>query len=207
MNELFQLSAPWWHFVLRAVAIYALVMVLMRMSGKRAVGQFTPFDLILLILAISPFGERDEMATLVKILLATTIFWAYIEFVQFLIIWEENLRFEIPWYLKRTTSIWQPALDVSVLLGFVVPFFVFLWGPPKRNRAVVAIVCALILISRLADKWWLVLPEFNKAGPFWLDIAALCALGGAIALIFLGALRHPYWFTRRYASEETTAHV
>jgi uncharacterized membrane protein YcaP (DUF421 family) len=50
MNELFQLSAPWWHFVLRAVAIYLLVMVLVRMSGKRAVGQFTPFDLVLLIL-------------------------------------------------------------------------------------------------------------------------------------------------------------
>jgi uncharacterized membrane protein YcaP (DUF421 family) len=50
MSELFQLSAPWWHFALRAVAIYALVMVLMRVSGKRAVGQFTPFDLVLLIL-------------------------------------------------------------------------------------------------------------------------------------------------------------
>jgi uncharacterized membrane protein YcaP (DUF421 family) len=50
MNELFQLSAPWWHFVLRAVAIYVMVMVLIRVSGKRAVGQFTPFDLVLLIL-------------------------------------------------------------------------------------------------------------------------------------------------------------
>ena len=50
MHELFQLSAPWWHFVLRGVVIYLLVMVLMRISGKRAVGQFTPFDLILLIL-------------------------------------------------------------------------------------------------------------------------------------------------------------
>ena len=50
MNALFQLSAPWWHFVLRALAIYALVMVLVRVSGKRAVGQFTPFDLVLLIL-------------------------------------------------------------------------------------------------------------------------------------------------------------
>lgn len=50
MNELFQLSAPWWHFVLRGFAIYLLVMALMRISGKRAVGQFTPFDLILLIL-------------------------------------------------------------------------------------------------------------------------------------------------------------
>lgn len=50
MHDLFQLSAPWWHFVLRAVAIYVLVIVLIRMSGKRAVGQFTPFDLVLLIL-------------------------------------------------------------------------------------------------------------------------------------------------------------
>ena len=50
MSELFELSAPWWVFVLRATAIYVLVMVLVRMSGKRAVGQFTPFDLVLLIL-------------------------------------------------------------------------------------------------------------------------------------------------------------
>ena len=50
MNDLFVLSAPWWHFVLRAIAIYVMVMVLVRVSGKRAVGQFTPFDLVLLIL-------------------------------------------------------------------------------------------------------------------------------------------------------------
>lgn len=50
MNELFQLSAPWWVFVLRATAIYVLVMLLVRVSGKRALGQFTPFDLVLLIL-------------------------------------------------------------------------------------------------------------------------------------------------------------
>lgn len=50
MSELFELSAPWWHFVLRATAIYVLVMVLIRASGKRAVGQFTPFDLVMLIL-------------------------------------------------------------------------------------------------------------------------------------------------------------
>ena len=50
MSALFELSAPWWVFVLRAVAVYVLVMVLVRVSGKRAVGQFTPFDLVLLIL-------------------------------------------------------------------------------------------------------------------------------------------------------------
>ncbi|MCR6494969.1 DUF421 domain-containing protein [Thermomonas sp. S9] len=50
MDALFQLSAPWWVFVLRALVVYVLVTVLMRLSGKRSVGQFTPFDLVLLIL-------------------------------------------------------------------------------------------------------------------------------------------------------------
>ncbi len=50
MSDLIQLSAPWWHFVLRAIVIYLLVIALMRISGKRAIGQFTPFDLVLLIL-------------------------------------------------------------------------------------------------------------------------------------------------------------
>ena len=50
MQHFLELSAPWWQFVLRAVVIYILVMVLIRVSGKRSVGQFTPFDLVLLIL-------------------------------------------------------------------------------------------------------------------------------------------------------------
>ena len=50
MSPLLSLSAPWWVFPLRATVVYLLVMVLLRFSGKRAVGQFTPFDLVLLIL-------------------------------------------------------------------------------------------------------------------------------------------------------------
>lgn len=50
MADLWEMSAPWWHFVLRGVLVYVLVTVLLRASGKRAIGQFTPFDMILLIL-------------------------------------------------------------------------------------------------------------------------------------------------------------
>ncbi|HEY5972603.1 MAG TPA: YetF domain-containing protein [Pseudoxanthomonas sp.] len=50
MSDLFQMSAPWWVFVLRGIVIYVLVTVLMRISGKRAMAQVTPFDIILLIL-------------------------------------------------------------------------------------------------------------------------------------------------------------
>jgi hypothetical protein len=145
------------------------------------------------LLTVAVFGwpadaRRAHMSDLARILLATTIFWAYVEFMQFLIIWEENLKAEIPWYLKRLGSVWHPAIYVSSGLGFVVPFFTLLWTPSKYNRAVVATVCALILVSRVANTWLLIMPEFKTPTPFWQDVAAMLALGGAITLLFVFAL-------------------
>jgi uncharacterized membrane protein YcaP (DUF421 family) len=44
------MALPWWEFVLRTVAVYVCLMVMVRFSGKRTVGQFTPFDLIVVML-------------------------------------------------------------------------------------------------------------------------------------------------------------
>lgn len=151
----------------------------------------TGMAMILLTVALFgwPADERSaHMSDLARMLLATTIFWAYVEFMQFLIIWEENLKTEIPWYLRRLNSAWHPAIYISSALGFVVPFFVLLWAPTKYNRAIVATVCALILVSRIADTWLLIMPEFKTPTPFWLDVAAPLALGGAVMLLFTFAL-------------------
>ena len=50
MGDLFELSMPWWEFVLRAAVVYLVLLVLVRLSGKRTVGQYTPFDMILVVL-------------------------------------------------------------------------------------------------------------------------------------------------------------
>ena len=50
MSELFALSMPWWEFILRAVIVYVVVLVMVRVAGKRTLGQFTPFDMLLLVL-------------------------------------------------------------------------------------------------------------------------------------------------------------
>ena len=152
----------------------------------------TGMALVVLTVALVgwPVGRREHMADLARILLATVIFWAYVEFVQFLIIWEENLKTEITWYLNHLKSAWHPALYVSVVLGFVIPFFVLLWAPSKRDRAIVAIISGGIVASRLANTWWLIMPEFKDGTPIWLDVAAVLALGGAILLLF--ALALPY---------------
>ena len=48
--EMLELSMPWWMFVLRACAVYFVLLVMIRVSGKRAMGQFTPFDILLVVL-------------------------------------------------------------------------------------------------------------------------------------------------------------
>lgn len=43
------MSLPWWEFVLRAVVVYAFLQIALRLTGKRQVGQLSPFDLVLLL--------------------------------------------------------------------------------------------------------------------------------------------------------------
>ncbi len=39
----------WYEFVVRAAIVYAFLLVLLRLTGKRQVGQLAPFDLVLLL--------------------------------------------------------------------------------------------------------------------------------------------------------------
>ena len=47
---MFELSTAWWELPARAAIIYAVLLLLVRLSGKRTVGQFTPFDLLVVML-------------------------------------------------------------------------------------------------------------------------------------------------------------
>jgi uncharacterized membrane protein YcaP (DUF421 family) len=48
--RMFDMQAPWWEFILRAGVVYVALLVMVRVSGKRTVGQFTPFDLVVVML-------------------------------------------------------------------------------------------------------------------------------------------------------------
>lgn len=43
------MTVPWWELVLRSVLVYLFLIVLLRITGKRQVGQLAPFDLVLLL--------------------------------------------------------------------------------------------------------------------------------------------------------------
>src|SRR4051812_20023069 len=49
MVAMWQLQIPWAQLILRGVVVYAFLLVLLRITGKRQVGQLAPFDLVLLL--------------------------------------------------------------------------------------------------------------------------------------------------------------
>ncbi len=46
---MWNIAVPWWELVIRCVVVYVFLIVLLRISGKRQIGQLAPFDLVLLL--------------------------------------------------------------------------------------------------------------------------------------------------------------
>ena len=46
---MWRLSVSWWELILRGLIVYVFLIVLLRVTGKRQVGQLAPFDLVLLL--------------------------------------------------------------------------------------------------------------------------------------------------------------
>lgn len=73
---MFDLSMPWWEFIARAAIIYIVLMVMVRIAGKRTVGQFTPFDLLVVMLlseSVSNGLSGDDHSVIGGLILAGTL--------------------------------------------------------------------------------------------------------------------------------------
>src|SRR5438132_977673 len=46
---MWNLAVPWWELILRGGIVYLFLLVLLRVTGKRQVGQLAPFELVLLL--------------------------------------------------------------------------------------------------------------------------------------------------------------
>src|SRR5437867_5981870 len=46
---MWQMALPWWEFVVRGLIVYLFLVIILRITGKRQVGQLAPFDLVLLL--------------------------------------------------------------------------------------------------------------------------------------------------------------
>ena len=141
-------------------------------------------------------SDREPLSEVVKpsyfqdlgsFLLTFVMLWAYLEFSQFLIIWGGNLSAEIPWYLRRMQGTWGRIGLLLVLLNFALPFFLLLFRDVKRRKGSLLLVAGLVLLMRVVDMYWMVLPAFGggNAHLTWMNLLLPFGLGG-IWLAYFG---------------------
>lgn len=74
---MFELTVPVWELLVRALLIYVGVLILIRMSGKRTIGEFSPFDVIVMLLlaeaAEGALTGGDESVTAALLVIAALI--------------------------------------------------------------------------------------------------------------------------------------
>lgn len=160
---------PLWHS-----SVFALTLL----SGQLIAG--TAACTWLTLRARLPLPGRD----LGNLMLMAVMLWAYLGFMQLLIIWAENLPKEITWYLPRLRSDLSPWVwgGVALLvLQFVLPLFLLLFRAVKDRPDRLIGVAALAWGAQLLDAAWQTLPSVVPASA--LAVALVPVLGAAMAFV------------------------
>jgi len=132
----------------------------------------------------------QNLLDLGNLMLTFLVLWAYCSFSQLLLVFAGNIREEATWYLARERPGWLGVAIALIAVHFFVPFFLLLQRAVKRNPATLAGVAVLILVMRLVDDYWIVVPGVPGAHGFhWLYVVTPLALGGLWVAAFARQLR------------------
>ena len=126
-----------------------------------------------------------------KWMFALTVFWAYIAFSQYMLIWYANMPEETSFFMVRRSGTWEMVSAVLLFGHFAATFLILLARASKRSLNVLRFVTVWILCMHYVDVYWLVMPNFSKAGisPHWMDLACFAAVMSTLALGFWWRLR------------------
>ncbi len=125
-----------------------------------------------------------------KLVLALTMFWAYMTLSQFLISWAGNIPEFIIWYTERNQGGWKPYTYFLIIFHFFVPFLILLSAAIKKRPRQLALVALYMLVMQWVDIYWQAGPAWHKQLTIhWLDFAAVAAVGGFWLFLFFYELR------------------
>lgn len=125
-----------------------------------------------------------------KLLFAFLMLWAYLSFSQFLIVYSANLAEEVPHYIARWNGGWQYVTVAIIVLHFVAPYALLLSRDIKRGITRLRLIAVWLLVMRVVDYHWQVMPEFHPTfGISPLDVGLAIGLGGIFLTIYAMRLK------------------
>jgi len=168
-------------WTLTTMCIAAILMCYLR--------KYAPLNRILKTSHFHDFGN---------LMFAMTALWAYMSFSQFLIMWSGNIPEELTYYSIRMDGFQKFVGLCLVVFHFLIPFPLMLNRKNKRSLRWLGGIALLILVMRIVDLYWIVMPTFYQAHQFssdarptlhWLDLVAPVAIGGIWVFVFIWQLR------------------
>jgi hypothetical protein len=118
--------------------------------------------LALAVLLIDREAAQKRLPDLGNLLMMYVLTWAYLAYVQFLVIWAADLPREIAWYLRRDTPGWHAVAWGLLALHGAGPVVILLSRQAKRGPRLMGVLAAVLLAAHVIDCWWLVLPSLGR---------------------------------------------
>jgi len=113
-------STMWGVYIFAGTALSSMCVLVLIITALRGAGYFR--DII----------TMEHYHIMGKLMLAFTVFWAYIGFSQYMLIWYANIPEETTWFLRRNTESWA-YLNWALVIGhFFIPFVLLLQQPLKK---------------------------------------------------------------------------
>ena len=140
--------------------------------------------------------QEKQIYFIGSLMLAFTVFWAYISFGQYFIIWNANIPEETFWYVLREKGTWWDVSMVIIFFHFFLPFLMLLRIDWKLKLTIMVPLCAWAWLMHFFDVAFNILPAGRPEGyslPWaWLDVGCLAFIGGLLTKVFLKNLNaHP----------------
>ena len=180
-------STIWGIYIFAGSVIGGLSLIILLANALRSAGY------------LKQVFNAEHNYALGKFLLAFTLFWAWIAFVQYLLIWYANISEEAAYYTLRTQGSWKILGIILVVGHFLVPFTLLLLRSPKASAGFLGLIAGWMLLMHALDIYLMVLPVLHPEGfhPAVFDVLAVLAIGSTLAAVFLKRLGDsPLWPAR-----------
>src|ERR1035437_8919724 len=145
--------------------------------------------------------NQDHFHVMGQMMLAFTVFWAYVTFSQYFLIWNANVPEETFWYNIREINNsngepnqWKYVVMFLLFGHFLLPFLLLIQYPLKVNKAWINRISWFIAFVFFIDLCYNIMPAkkfpngdpfpFLQSGLLW-SVTAIIGIGGVVIWAYL----------------------
>jgi hypothetical protein len=130
----------------------------------------------------------EDLIRLNNVHLALIGSWAYVAFMEFLIVWYGNTPAETSWFVPRVLTTWKFLSIAVILLQFTLPVFLLFFRAFKKSILFTRSLATLTVVMQVVYLLWQVAPSLERTG-----LQLSFAMGVAVVIALMTPFVLPRW--------------